>query len=180
MCIPHKICKAGEWTKAAGTSVTDTTCMPCKVGTFREKAPTNTDAEQQWRVCKPTQRRTWEASRHNTQCDTQAGEVKLLGRKSATLDKCKESCENSAGCRSITFFDKGWCVHFSTACVFTRTKSNAVSAVRVLDNASHLKGGNVFTVERAIEHHDDVSFARKIDEFWFFLFLSGVFFFFMW
>ena len=175
MCIPHKICKAGEWTKAAGTSVTDTTCMPCKVGTFREKGPTNTDAEQEAQVCKSTHRRTWEAFRRNVQCDTQAGEVKLpsSSRKVTTPDKCKESCENSARCQSITFFHNGWCAHFSTACIITRTNTNAVAAAQVLAKALHLKG-NGFMLERVVEHHADASFARKVGDFCFFLFWSGI------
>ena len=43
------------------------------------------------------------------------------------LAACKKSCEDDAGCKSITFFDGGWCSHFSTGCTKTQASSNAIS-----------------------------------------------------
>ena len=153
VCIVHRICKAGEWTKAAGTAVTDTICMACKRGTFREKEPTSTVAEQEALVCKPhttcatneqikivgtstsdtvcSARIKWKHAVPGDQCDTSAGEVPL--RKSSlmtsSLNRCKKACENAAGCQSVTYYNNGWCAHFSTKC--TRTKRNTKTVVVV-------------------------------------------------
>ena len=43
----HKVCGAGEWIVAAGTATSDTKCQPYGKGTFRAKAPTNTEAEKE-------------------------------------------------------------------------------------------------------------------------------------
>ena len=52
-CKGHKICGAGQWTKAVGTVATDTVCATCDAGTFREVAPTRSDtAESKSAVCK--------------------------------------------------------------------------------------------------------------------------------
>ena len=48
----HRTCLPGEWTRATGTAVADTTCAPCKEGTFRTEGPTNTDPEQEDDVCR--------------------------------------------------------------------------------------------------------------------------------
>ena len=155
VCIIHKICKAGEWTKATGTVLADTVCVPCAAGSFREKGPTNTVAEQEARVCKPhticasgertktagtstsdtecSARVKWKHARPGDQCDTSAGEVPL--RKSSlmtsSLNQCKKSCEDTAGCQSITYFNNGWCAHFSTKCTSTRNNKKTVVAVQV-------------------------------------------------
>ena len=39
MCKPHKVCSAGQWTKAVGTPTTDTECADCPLGTWREVDP---------------------------------------------------------------------------------------------------------------------------------------------
>ena len=154
VCIVHTICKAGEWTKATGTAVTDTTCTPCKAGTFREKAPTNTAAEQEAHVCKPhsicaagerteavgtstkdtecSTRVEWKDPDPGVQCDTSAGEMvlKKSSKKVPTIGKCKQSCEDAAGCQSITFFKNGWCSHFSTPCSNTKKNKKTIVALQ--------------------------------------------------
>ena len=54
MCRPHKICSAGQWTQAVGSLTTDTHCLDCDPGTWREVAPTsNRFAEIKNLVCRP-------------------------------------------------------------------------------------------------------------------------------
>merc|ERR1719199_653257 len=48
-------------------------------------------------------------------------------KKVSSEEACKQSCEDVAACRSITFFKGGWCSHFSTECKATKTDSNAIS-----------------------------------------------------
>merc|ERR1719460_3204497 len=71
----------------------------------------------------------WTSRGDNTMCDMGAGE-KYLGQSSgqqSSLDRCKQSCQNEAACKSITYFPSGWCSHFSTDCSKTKTSSGAVA-----------------------------------------------------
>ena len=155
MCVLHKICEAGEWTKATGSSSTDTTCVPCNAGTFREKGPTDTAAEQAGEVCKSHTKCSagahplvfgtattntkcsvsfkWKPPGPSGQCDTNAGEVYIPGtsKKVFSLDQCKESCERALGCQSVTFFQNGWCAHFSTPCANTKDNKMAIVVVKL-------------------------------------------------
>jgi len=72
-------------------------------------------------------KRLWTSAVSNEQCDTRAGEVFLKSSpgKVSSLDKCKHSCEHAGDCRSITYFNSGWCSHFSTSCEKTKTKRKA-------------------------------------------------------
>ena len=141
VCIVHSICKAGEWTKASGNAFKDTTCVSCKAGTFRDKGPINTIPEQEANVCKPPTTTTttapakkcvWGQGSADVKCNQAAGEVRM--RKSSvmtsSLEKCKKSCEDTAGCRSITYFKTNWCTHFSTPC--TNTKGSGMAGVERL------------------------------------------------
>ena len=73
--------------------------------------------------------RTWEEIGSNTECDTTAGEDyrDQSPGKVANLAECKKSCEDDAGCQSITLFKSGWCSHFSTGCTNTKVLGKAVS-----------------------------------------------------
>ena len=64
-----------------------------------------------------------------TQCDVANGEKRMVrpSGKSSSLKQCKKSCQNAAGCKSITFFNSGWCSHFSTLCTKTKWNDKAVS-----------------------------------------------------
>ena len=79
---------------------------------------------------KPTAaKRTWAEVGSNMQCDAGAGEsynAKSSGQVS-NLAACQKSCEDQAGCQSITFFDGGWCSHFSSGCAKTKVTSKAIS-----------------------------------------------------
>ena len=65
------------------------------------------------------------------QCDTSAGEVSQQSSpgKVSNIAQCKKSCEDAKGCRSVTYFNSGWCGHFSTACTRTKSNSKAVAVV---------------------------------------------------
>merc|ERR1712048_471203 len=73
-------------------------------------------------------KRSWTSAVSNVQCDTGAGEV-FLGSspgKVSSLDLCKQSCADSGDCQSITYFNSGYCSHFSTLCTKTKRKRKAV------------------------------------------------------
>ena len=85
--------------------------------------PTNT------RVNPTAAKRAWADVGSNTECDASAGEVyrSQSSSKVSDLAACKKSCEDDAGCVSITFFDGGWCSHFNTGCTKTKSTSKAIS-----------------------------------------------------
>ena len=72
-------------------------------------------------------------ARASAECDNRAGEVYLRNSpgKLSSLDLCKKSCQDAAGCRSITYFKSGWCSHYSTSCVTSKWKSKA-TALRLI------------------------------------------------
>ena len=74
-------------------------------------------------------KRAWADVGSNTECDASAGEVyrSQSSSKVSDLAACKKSCEDDAGCVSITFFDGGWCSHFNTGCTKTKSTSKAIS-----------------------------------------------------
>lgn len=78
-------------------------------------------------------KRSWRVIGSKTACNTGAGEVYLPNSpgKGLSLAQCKKSCEDAAGCQSITYFNSGWCSHFSTACTETKRQSKA-SALRLV------------------------------------------------
>ena len=139
VCRPHTLCAAGQWTKATGTTSTDTACVDCAIGTWRKTGPTSTVAEREADVCVRDKRGDngckWGRSSRNAKCKQGAGEVPL--RKSSvrtsSLEKCKESCENAPGCQSVTYFKTGFCAHFSTSC--TNIKKSRKAVVERLETA---------------------------------------------
>merc|ERR1712032_1789446 len=73
--------------------------------------------------------RVWTEVGSNVACDGRAGETFLAnspGRVSS-LEQCKTSCENAPGCKSITYFKRRWCSHFSTPCTNTKANNKAVA-----------------------------------------------------
>ena len=73
--------------------------------------------------------RTWVEAGSNAQCDAGAGEVyrSQSPGKVSDIDACKKSCEDDPKCKSITFFNSGWCSHFSTDCKKTKWASKAIA-----------------------------------------------------
>ena len=74
MCTAHKVCGAGEWTFAEGTATKDTTCRPCREGTFRAKAATDGKAETEDEVClahKTCEAGEWTSAEGDEKTDTQ-------------------------------------------------------------------------------------------------------------
>ena len=72
---------------------------------------------------------TWAAVGFQTECDTSAGEVfqQSSSGKVSSLEACKQSCLDAAGCKSITFYDKAWCNHYSTSCTKAKTRNKAIA-----------------------------------------------------
>ena len=71
----------------------------------------------------------WLEVSSNAECDAAAGEVyrSQSPGKVSDIAACQKSCENDAGCKSITFFNSGWCSHFSTECTKTKSTNKAIS-----------------------------------------------------
>ena len=72
---------------------------------------------------------TWAAVWNSAACNAGAGEnyLRASSKLVSIVEACKQSCENAAACRSITFYSSGWCSHFSTECKERKTDSNAIS-----------------------------------------------------
>ena len=88
--------------------------------------------------------RNWVTVGSSLSCDTSAGEIyrNQSPGKLPSLEACKKSCEDDAGCRSISYMKTGWCSHFSTRCIKT-TFANKAVALR-LDTAT-TQGSNPAT-----------------------------------
>ena len=63
------------------------------------------------------------------ECDTSAGEkyIENSPGKLPSIEECKKSCDDSFECQSITYFNAGWCSHFSTPCANHKSNNKAVS-----------------------------------------------------
>merc|ERR1712037_892142 len=115
-----KLASQGPYTyKASSAGIV---YFACEVGghcSFRQKLALTVTAA----------RRTWANVGSNIQGDAGAGEVyrSQSPGKVSDLAACQKSCENDAGCKSITFFNSGWCSHFSTGCTETKSASKAIS-----------------------------------------------------
>ena len=72
---------------------------------------------------------TWVEVGSNAECDAGAGEVyrSQSPGKVSDIAACKKSCEDDPKCKSITFFNSGWCSQFSTDCTNTKSTSKAIS-----------------------------------------------------
>merc|ERR1712032_962993 len=78
------------------------------------------------------QAKGWTIAGDGKECDSGSGEVylKTSPGNGGTLAKCLTKCGQSASCKSITFFQNGWCSHFSSACTKTKAVANAVAFSR--------------------------------------------------
>ena len=67
------------------------------------------------------------------ECDGYDGEVYLESSpgKVPTLAKCKESCERTSKCQTISYFKSGWCSHWSTTCTKTRWNKKVAVSLRL-------------------------------------------------
>ena len=61
-------------------------------------------------------------------CDQQAGEryLESSSGKVPDLERCKQSCRDNGQCQSITYFESGWCSHYSTPCSKTTPNHKAL------------------------------------------------------
>ena len=82
----------------------------------------------------PSARSKWVQMGTKAACDTSAGEVYLTSSpgKLANLEKCKQSCQSNSGCKSITYFNSGWCSHFSTPCNAITAMNSAFAAWKLI------------------------------------------------
>jgi len=82
----------------------------------------------------PSARSKWVQMGTKAACDTSAGEVYLTSSpgKLTNLEKCKQSCQSNSGCKSITYFNSGWCSHFSTPCNAITTMNSAFAAWKLI------------------------------------------------
>merc|ERR1712032_987328 len=92
------------------------TKAPTKAPT--KPAPTTTRGQLKWVLLS-----------FNGECDTDKGEVYLdtSPKKVANLQVCQKTCQDSAKCKSITFFPSRWCSHYSTSCANVRKKKRAIA-----------------------------------------------------
>merc|ERR1712224_887550 len=96
------------------------------------QAPTTATTTQAPTTASTTQAPTtgakavWIHSKNDAVCDTTAGEV-VSGQSPGNLETCKKSCEDDAGCQSITYFSTGLCARFSTQCMTTAFMKGAVA-----------------------------------------------------
>ena len=152
------------------TTTTATTAAPTvpHTTTTTTAAPTVFDTTTTTTTAAPSNVRTWGPVRPATQCDARAGEV-LLKKSSIrvkNLDECKQSCENAAGCQSITYFEKnGWCAHFSTPCTKTKKGNKKIFVVQLVVTASNLDSNDgVFAeeIEHGVEQDTDSSILHGV------------------
>ena len=78
-------------------------------------------------------KRTWTEIASKFECDGSDGEVFLSSSrgKMQTLKACQESCEESLGCKSISYYNTKWCSHFGTLCTKTKWNKKVVMSLRI-------------------------------------------------
>merc|ERR1712187_554352 len=83
----------------------------------------------------------WLQVRTKATCDTKAGEVYMNKSpgKTSSVEECKRLCQSDIGCQRITFFQSGWCRHFSTPCAKISSNNKAVSW-RLVGAGKRLRG----------------------------------------
>ena len=88
-------------------------------------------------------KKSWRAIGPKTACDTSAGEVYLQDSPGtvSTLEQCKTMCEHATECQSITYYESGWCSHYSTPCTRTMLTRKAVALQLIADSEK----GETFT-----------------------------------
>ena len=108
ICTAHKTCNAGEWTNVTGTAVADTTCTPCKAGTFRQEGPMDTDAEREADVCldhKTCGTGQWTRTAGSKTQDTEcvicsSGRFRKVGPTAKTPEGEEKVCLAHRGCQA--------------------------------------------------------------------------------
>ena len=87
-----------------------------------------------FKPCSITSESAWEDAGNDAVCDVSAGEKYLSNSPGAgqTIETCRRTCEDSAECQSITFYNSGWCSHWSTLCAVTKRNDKAKSLRFVL------------------------------------------------
>merc|ERR1712226_898691 len=80
----------------------------------------------------PAPSRKWTQVGTQVECDAAKGELYLKNSsgKVSSIEQCRKSCEDSAGCKSITYFKSGFCGHFSTMCTNVVDRGNVVASWR--------------------------------------------------
>ena len=93
-----------------------------------ENGAQTANAKTSWRLVGP-----------KTACDTGADEVYMQNSPGtvSNLKQCKTSCEQAAECRSITYYDNGWCSHYSTP--FTTTLSHNAVALQIISGSDKVE-----------------------------------------
>ena len=98
-------------------------CIRCTVSDTTTVTTTTTTT-----TTTPTGKCSWGRASQDVKCNQGAGEVPLKKSSvmASSLEQCKKSCEDAAGCRSVTYFKTKWCAHFSTPCTKTKKSGKAV------------------------------------------------------
>ena len=67
------------------------------------------------------------------ECNGNADEVYLESSrgKVPTLSECKASCESAQGCKSISYFESGWCSHWGSPCKNTKDNKKVVISLQL-------------------------------------------------
>ena len=79
---------------------------------------------------------TWTKVGDDAACDTSKGEefMQQSPGKLPSLEACQQACEDEQQCKSITYFNSGWCSLYSTDCSTTSVARKAV-AMRLVRKA---------------------------------------------
>ena len=106
------------------------------------RARTLSHSQTYWQRISTGAEPAWQSVGTKVECDTAAGEVymKQSSSKVSDLDACQASCQNAAGCESITFYKSGWCSHYSTPCTTTKRNKKAAVALRLGADSRNLRG----------------------------------------
>jgi len=117
VCKAHKICGAGQFTKAVGTVTKDTQCVNCDAGTWREVNPkTSKPAEMKNEVCKAHKicgAGQWTEAAGDATTDTKCtacstGLFRPTAPKNGKAEKEKEVCTTEP-CGKPKFKGDGYC-----------------------------------------------------------------------
>jgi len=119
-----------ESSVSTGTSVAPTEPTATAPATTIE-VTTSTDVEP-----------TWIELGSQVQCDTSNGEIYMQTSpgKVPSLDECKQLCEDTVECQSITYFKSGFCSHYSTTCTNTKNNGKAVAIWQYVSGRRNLRG----------------------------------------
>ena len=105
-------------------------------------------------------KKIWRSRGPKTACDTDAGEVYMQDSPGTvgSLEQCKMFCEHVTECRSITYYDSGWCSHYSTPCTST-TMSRKAKAFQLITDFG--KARDRLVALPGVGASDDTGVARE-------------------